>query len=41
MELNKYVNVECLSQYNSIEEIEELIEEYNIVAFTKIIKREK
>ena len=40
MELNKYVNVECLSQYNSIEELEELIEEYNIVVITEIVKRE-
>ena len=41
IELNKYVNVECLSQYNSIEEIEEIIEEYNIVVITEIIKKEK
>ena len=40
-ELNKYVNIESLSQYDSIEEIGDIIEEYHIVVITEIIKKEK
>lgn len=39
-ELNKYVKVECLLQYNSIEEITDLIEQYNIVVITEIMWKE-
>ena len=39
-ELNKYVKVECLLQYNSIEEMIDLIEQYNIIVITEIIIKE-
>ena len=39
-EINKYVKVECLLQYNSIEEMIDLIEQYNIIVITCIMSKE-
>lgn len=39
-ELNEYVDFDCLLNINSIEEIENIINEYNVIVVTEIIKKE-